>query len=97
MEREKSIIKLLDEIDAGKRKSPLKAIRAFCLMCVGYKSDEVKECTANNQKDTRCPLFKYRFGKNESGTRIKGKPFPRTELGIAKSGSNQRVYSKKVE
>ena len=85
MEREKSITKLLDEIDTGKRKSPLKAIRAFCLMCVGFSSDEVKECTANNQKETRCPLFKYRFGKNESGVRIKGKPFPKIALGIAKS------------
>ncbi len=73
MEREQSITKLLDEIDSGKRKSPLKAIRAFCLMCNGYNSDAVRTCTANDEKDTRCPLFKYRMNKNESGVRGKTK------------------------
>jgi len=78
--RTESNTKLLDEIDSGKRKSPLKAIRAFCLMCVGYNSDEVAECTANNQKETRCPLYKYRFGKNQSGARVKGRLFPTDAL-----------------
>lgn len=59
--------KILDDIDSGKRTSPLKAVRAFCLECVGYKANEVVLCTANNWKDTRCPLYGFRFGKNETG------------------------------
>jgi len=55
--------KLLDDVDANRKVSPTKAIRAFCLECVGYNSEEVKLCTANNQKETRCPLFRFRFGK----------------------------------
>ncbi len=42
-----------------KIKSPLKAIRANCLECLGGSSNEVKECTAFN-----CHLFDFRFGKN---------------------------------
>ena len=40
-------------------KSPLKAIRAFCLSCCGDSAYEVKECTSKN-----CPLKPFRFGKN---------------------------------
>lgn len=39
--------------------SPLKAIRANCLQCVGGSAYEVKTCTAKN-----CYLFPFRFGKN---------------------------------
>ncbi len=82
LNRPKNLEKLLDDIDAGKRTSPLKAIRAYCLECVGWSSDEVKNCTCNNQKETRCFLYKYRFGKNESGKRLgrgkEGKPFPKS-------------------
>ena len=37
-------------------KTPVKAIRAFCLSCVGT-SNEVKLCVSKN-----CPLFPYRLG-----------------------------------
>ena len=37
----------------GSRKA---AIRAHCLMCVGWVSAEVDKCTAPD-----CPLFKYRL------------------------------------
>ena len=40
-------------------KSPIKAIRAFCLECCGGCSNDVKTCTAPN-----CPLYAFRFGKN---------------------------------
>lgn len=43
----------------NKIKSPLKAIRAHCLQCVGT-SNAVKECGG----DESCPLFDFRFGKN---------------------------------
>ena len=39
-------------------KSPVKAIRAFCLECVST-ANEVKACSAPS-----CPLFPFRFGKN---------------------------------
>ena len=42
-----------------KIKSPLKAIRAHCIQCVGTWK-EVENCGG---EDT-CPLFDFRFGKN---------------------------------
>lgn len=39
--------------------SPLKAIRANCLQCVGGSAYEVRTCTAKNRY-----LFPFRFGKN---------------------------------
>lgn len=40
-------------------KSPVKAIRAFCLDCCGGNSNEVKNCTSSI-----CQLKPFRFGKN---------------------------------
>ena len=40
-------------------KSPVKAIRAFCLECCGGSATEVKGCTCKN-----CALKPFRFGKN---------------------------------
>ena len=37
-------------------KSRRAAIRAHCLMCVGYAPSEVRRCTA-----TACPLYPYRL------------------------------------
>lgn len=42
----------------GEIRSPLKAIRANCLQCVG-SSNEVKLCTSKS-----CRLFPFRFGRN---------------------------------
>ena len=39
--------------------SPLKAIRCFCVECMGGQVLEVKDCTAPN-----CPLYAFRMGKN---------------------------------
>ena len=44
----------MDEI-----KSPLKAIRGFCLDCCGGSSAEVRDCSSKS-----CPLKPFRFGKN---------------------------------
>jgi len=60
---EKYVNKIINEIEMGKRTSPLKAIRAKCLDCSAYNQSEVRKCTKKN-----CPLFKFRFGKNETGT-----------------------------
>lgn len=43
-----------------KKISPLKAIRKFCLDCLGGSSAEVKVCSAQEI----CSLYPYRFGKN---------------------------------
>lgn len=40
-------------------RSPVKAIRAFCLGCVGNSPTEVRLCVS-----TKCPLYPFRFGKN---------------------------------
>ncbi len=42
----------------GSRKA---AIRAHCLMCVGWVSAEVDRCTAPD-----CPLFKYRLSLDKA-------------------------------
>ena len=76
--------KILDDVDAGRKVSPVKAIRAFCLECVGYNSEEVKECTANNQKNTRCPLFRFRFGKTGFHKTLKTSPATPTIGGLGK-------------
>ena len=39
--------------------NPLRAIRAFCLECMGGSADGVRECTAPN-----CWLYSYRLGRN---------------------------------
>lgn len=40
------------------RLTPIKAIRLFCLECVGWSAYEVKDCTSK-----LCLLHPYRFGK----------------------------------
>lgn len=39
--------------------NPVKAIRAYCLSCVGWSANEVKLCPC-----TDCELYAFRFGKN---------------------------------
>ena len=57
--------------------TPLRAIRAFCLECVGYDRNEVKLCTAGPrlaEDEPGCPLFEYRFGHNPKRKGIGGNP-----------------------
>lgn len=44
----------------------LKAIRAFCLHCVGDSSREVERCTAGKPNLTgfTCTLYPFRFGRD---------------------------------
>ncbi len=65
-----------------KRKTPLKAIRAHCLGCVGGSPKEVKLCNI-----PECYLFGYRFGRNPS---LKGK------RGDGKSLEKYRLSQKKA-
>jgi hypothetical protein len=48
-----------------KRITPLKAIRAHCLECMGGSAKEVKRCNIPD-----CSLYEFRFGHNPS---LKGK------------------------
>ena len=60
--------KFLAEVAKGKRQSPLRAIRMHCLNCVCWVHSEVNKCLS-----VECPLYKFRFGKNESGKRGTGR------------------------
>ena len=44
--------------------TPLSAIKAFCVDCLGGQPRLVKDCTAKN-----CPLFPYRTGHNTNSKR----------------------------
>lgn len=51
-------------------KSPITAIRAFCVSCMGGYVQEVKKCTADG-----CPLYPLRLGVNVFSAKY-GKPRP---------------------
>lgn len=44
--------------------NPVKAIRAYCLSCVGGSSNEVKLCPVES-----CELYAFRFGKSPYRTK----------------------------
>ena len=46
-------------MDAGQKKTPLRAIKEKCLDCCCGSYIEVKLCPVEG-----CPLFPFRFGKN---------------------------------
>lgn len=51
-----------DRIEAKYRAratSPLRAIRAFCVLCMGAQPKEVAKCSS-----VKCPLYLFRAGKN---------------------------------
>jgi len=43
-----------------------KAIKLFCIECMGFQQQEVKNCTSK-----LCPLFKYKTGVEEKETKVK--------------------------
>ena len=49
------IIREAYTLSPARRASPRRAIKAFCLQCVGYVRKDVTECTA-----IACPLWHYR-------------------------------------
>ena len=54
----------MERCQPKKCKSPIKAIREFCINCVGGRSNEghmklVRECVSEN-----CELFEFRLGNN---------------------------------
>ena len=53
----------IEEYSSVKR-TPIKAIRAFCIDCCGGQISEVRLCPS-----TDCPLYVYRFGKNPYSSR----------------------------
>lgn len=51
-----------------KKLSPVKAIRAFCVYCMGGSQHLPNQCTS----EETCPLWAYRNGKNSNRTGISG-------------------------
>jgi hypothetical protein len=49
-------------------RSPLKAIRWFCLDCISGSSKNVESCS-----DRGCALFPFRFGCSPSAARKRGR------------------------
>lgn len=49
------------------------AIRAHCLMCTAWQSEEVKLCTA-----PECPLYPYRLGDGALPQRLTRADLPRS-------------------
>lgn len=58
-------------VRAARTNSPKKAVRLFCLECIGGSPREVKEC-----QDFICPLWPYRHGH---GFEDPGLPIPEKE------------------
>lgn len=59
-QKEKALRRLRTEgVIPMENTSPIKAIREFCLGCVGHSAHEVKLCPS-----VKCPLYPFRFGKN---------------------------------
>jgi len=50
--------RVIEEIRSGEKKHRSRAIRAFCLECMGYYAKEVRECASKN-----CPLYHFRMGR----------------------------------
>lgn len=65
-------------------RTPLRAIRAFCLQCVGSPA-EVSACTGKMIFGPGCPLHRYRTGHNEKCKhgRAPAKPIQETLAGVA--------------
>lgn len=57
------MIKSYREYDFSKTPLTVKqAIRINCIICMGYETTEVKNCTSVN-----CPLYPHRLGKMKRG------------------------------
>lgn len=54
------------------RKSPVEAIRAYCLYCVGGQRSEVLSCDADGKDPAfkACPLHPFRFGKGRPSVKV---------------------------
>jgi hypothetical protein len=49
--------------------SPIKAIRAFCMDCMGGSKTAEQGSIAACRSKGRCPLWPFRFGKNPFSTK----------------------------
>ena len=63
------------------RRSPLRAVKAKCLECMGGDRNEAEQCTAPD-----CPLYSYRLGKDrQKAYRPRTEAQQRASLEAAKS------------
>ena len=58
-ESDKEVADRIEQKYRARADSPLRAIRAFCVLCMGCQPRMVANCSATN-----CVLYPYRFGKN---------------------------------
>ena len=56
-----AIYKILEDVSV-KVASPLKSIRAYCIMCSGGSAKAVAYCPCHGCGTSFCPLWPYRFG-----------------------------------
>lgn len=63
--------------------TPIKAIRLFCLSCVGYSKQEVRLCPS-----TGCPLYCYRMGHRPKGQKTSESSSFGNENDVVKVGTN---------
>lgn len=59
-------------------RSPLAAIRMFCLVCVCGSRKEVDDCTAPD-----CALYPFRFGRRPAVEGVEKKTRPNAGAGLA--------------
>ena len=57
-------VKIMNRYQPKKQKQPVKAIRKFCIECMGGEESEghIKRISECGSQD--CPLYDFRFGKN---------------------------------
>lgn len=53
----------MDDVEKPKRITAIKAIRAFCMQCMGEDYNLIKDCEPLPTKES-CPLWPFRTGKN---------------------------------
>jgi len=61
--------------------TPIKAIRFFCVECMGYQVLEISKCTA-----PLCPLFSFRMGDAHTGRKGTSKIFSKLPFQKAIAG-----------
>lgn len=58
----------------GKGRVPVKTFRKFCLHCMGYNRELVRDCTTKD-----CLIYPYRMGKNESYSSLSAQNFTKNK------------------
>ena len=62
----------MNKLGTIKKKTPGRAIRAFCVSCLGGVSGEVKNCGGHGENPLfdACPFYPYRMGRGRPSVKI---------------------------